>query len=324
MHTQSSPAGSPNIVVRPLSESDLDAADRTFRVAFGTFIGLPDPAAFAGDAQYVQPRWRTDPAAAFGAWIGDDFAGSNFATHWGSVGFFGPLTVRPDLWGSGVGKRLMEPVVERFDAWGTKSAGLFTFPHSLKHIGLYRRFGFHPRFLTALMGKPVAAGSAPATQWTRMSQVPAADRESTLRACRELTDAVYEGLDLTSEIRAVADQQLGETVLIWRGDRLAGLAACHAGPGSEGGSAGCYVKFGAVRPGPHAADDFDRLVSACEAFAAERGSPRVVAGVNTARHEAYEQMLARGFRTEMHGIVMQRPNDPGYNRPGTYLIDDWR
>jgi hypothetical protein len=49
-----------------------------------------------------------------------------------------------------------------------------------------------------------------------------------------------------------------------------------------------------------------------------------VGGVNTARHEAYQKMLAHGFRTDLHGVAMQRPNEPGYNRPGVYLIDDWR
>ena len=51
---------------------------------------------------------------------------------------------------------------------------------------------------------------------------------------------------------------------------------------------------------------------------------RLVGGVNTARHEAYVQMLARGFHTDVQGVVMSRPNDAGYNRPGVYLIDDWR
>ena len=49
-----------------------------------------------------------------------------------------------------------------------------------------------------------------------------------------------------------------------------------------------------------------------------------MAGVNSARHEAYRQMLARGFRTDVQGVTMHCPNEPGYSRLGTYLIDDWR
>ena len=50
----------------------------------------------------------------------------------------------------------------------------------------------------------------------------------------------------------------------------------------------------------------------------------MVAGVNTARYEAYSQMFARGFRTDRQGVAMHRLNEPGYNRAGVYLIDDWR
>src|SRR5262245_18216176 len=106
-----------DIAVRRLQERDLTAADHIMRLAFGTFLGLPEPAAFMGDANYVRPRWFADPTAAFGAEVGGELIGSNFATNWGSVGFFGPLTIRPDLWDRGIGKRLMEPIMDCFAKW---------------------------------------------------------------------------------------------------------------------------------------------------------------------------------------------------------------
>src|SRR5690242_5469630 len=145
-----------DITVRLLQETELSTADSITRLAFGTFICLPEPMAFMGDAAYVRNRWLADPEAAFAAESGGEIIGSNFATNWGSAGFFGPLTIRPDFWDRGVGKRLMEPIMELFDKWETRHAGLFTFPHSQKHIALYQRFGFWPRFLTAIMSKPVA------------------------------------------------------------------------------------------------------------------------------------------------------------------------
>lgn len=325
MEVQPKPAGTTtlDICVRPLQENDLSAADHIMRLAFGTFLGLPEPTAFLGDAGYVRTRWRADPSAAFGAEVGGKFVGSNFATNWGSVGFFGPLTIRPDLWDRGVGRRLMEPIMECFDKWGTKHAGLFTFAHSQKHVGLYQKFGFWPRFLTAVMSKPVGQTGGE-SQWTRFSEAPEDEWEAMFLACREVTDAIYEGLDVGPEVRAIAEQGLGDTVLLWDDGGLAGLAVCHCGPGTEAGSGTCYVKFGAVRPRPTAGQDFDRLLNACEEMAAETGLSRLAAGVNTARHEAYRQMLERGFRTDLQGVAMQRPNEPGYNRPGVYLIDDWR
>ena len=312
-----------DISVRPLREPDLPAADHIMRLAFGTFIGLPEPASFLGDAGLVKPRWKADPSAAFAAETGGRLAGSNFAANWGSVGFFGPLTIHPDYWDRGVGKKLMEPVMACFERWRTRHAGLFTFPHSQKHIGLYQKFGFHPRFLTAVMSGPVAPNSQPANS-TRLSDVPPTERGRVLQACRELTDAIYEGLDVGLEMRAVAEQQLGDTVLLWDGSSLKGMAVCQSGPGTEGGTGVCYVKFGAARPGPGAEQDFSRLLDACEHLAASLNATRLAAGVNTARHEAYHHMLRRGFRTDLLGVAMSRPNDAGYNRPGVFLIDDWR
>jgi predicted N-acetyltransferase YhbS len=311
------------ISIRQMEEKDLGEADRIVRLAFGTFIGLPDPMAFMGDAQYVRTRWRANPKAAFVAVENGEIVGSNFATSWGSVGFFGPLTVRPDFWDRGVGKLLMRPVLECFASWGTSHAGLFTFAQSQKHVNLYQKFGFWPRFLTAIMSAPAAeAANDPAA--VTFSELSTADRQTTLDECRNLTDAIYEGLNVENEIRAVNDQNLGDTVLIRDGSKVVALAVCHIGAGSEAGSGTCYIKFGAVRPGADAQRNFDRLFDACQAIAIARGAKRVVAGVNTARVNAYRQMLARGFRTDMQGVAMQKPNEAGYNRPDVYLIDDWR
>jgi hypothetical protein len=210
-----------------------------------------------------------------------------------------------------------------FDRWGTRHAGLFTFPDSPKHLGLYQKFGFWPRFLTAVMARPVRSG-AEVAQVSRYSALAEGDRQGCLEDCRTLTDAIYEGLDLIEEIRAVHAQGLGDTVLLASGDRLAGFAICHYGPKSEAGARICFIKFGAVGPGPAPEEMFGRLLDTCEALAAAQRLPSLVGGVNTARHEAYRHLLARGFRTEFLGLTMHRPNEPGYSRPGVYVMDDWR
>jgi GNAT superfamily N-acetyltransferase len=235
------------VTIENLQEQDLAEADHIFRLAFGTFIGVPDPASFHQGADYVRTRWKADPAAAFAAKIQGRLVGTNFATSWGSFGFFGPLTIHPDYWDRGVGKRLVEPVMDLFSEWQIKQAGLFTFAQSRK--------------------------------------------------------------------------------LVWDKSRLVGLATCHCGEGSEAGPDVCFVKFAAVRQssdGTVASRNFDRLLSACESLAAQRGLPRLLAGVNTARTEAYQQMMIRGFKTEMQGVAMHAPNEPAYSMPGVFVLDDWR
>lgn len=312
-----------NVAIRPLSAEDLPAADQIMRLAFGTFLGLPEPLRFMGDADPVRTRWKADPSAAFGAHLNGALAGSNFATNWGSVSFFGPITVRPELWDRGIAQQLLGPTMDLFAKWGTTLGGLFTFPQSARHIGLYQKFGFWPRFLTPIMSKSVTRADG-SPQVIRYSALAPDERENALRACRELTEAIYEGLNVEREIRAVASQGLGETILLWDSARLIAFAVCHVGAGSEAGSGACYVKFAAVRPGPAAAQRFDGLLDACEDLAATLGAAQLVAGVNTGRHDAYRALLAHGFRTDMEGLAMQRHNGAGYNRPDIYLIDDWR
>ena len=311
------------VTIGSLREQDLPAADRIMRLAFGTFLGMSDPLKFMGDADYARTRWLADPSAVFAAKLGGELVGTNFATRWGSVGFFGPLTIHPDLWDRGIAQLLLAPTMDLFDSWGVRHAGLFTFPASAKHIGLYQKFGFWPRFLTALMEIQVDAKRTP-VRWTRFSEFSLENKQSCLRACRELTSSIYEGLDVEREIRAVDEQSLGDTVLIWTGDQLAGLAVCHVGAGTEAGSGKCYVKFGAVRSGLNARREFRRLLEACCEFAATRGATKLDAGVNLARLDAYREMLQSGFRTTRQGVVMERNAEPGYNRPEVFLIDDWR
>lgn len=314
------PAG---ITVRLLRESDLPAADRLFRLAFGTYLGLADPLKFTGDADFIRTRWLADPDAVFAAELDKELAGINLATRWGSVGFFGPLAIRPDLWDKGIAQLLLGPTMDLFDRWGVRHTGLFTFAASAKHVGLYQKYGFWPRFLTALMERPIGTETT-TTQWTRFSALSGPEKLACLEACREMTSSIYEGLDLEREILAVDNQQLGDTLLTWNVSHLTGLAVCHAGRGTEAGSGKCYVKFGCVRGGPSAPREFRRLLNACREFGLSAGATTLTAGMNLARLDAYREMLAAGFRATTQGVAMERNGESGYNRPDVFLIDDWR
>src|ERR1700689_5416366 len=147
-------SAAPGPMIASLGERDLPEAERIFRLAFGTFLGVPQPETFWSDRDLVYGRWRAPHVAALGATIDGQLVGSNFATKWGSVGFFGPLTVRPDLEEHRIGKALLAATMAQFDAWGTRQAGLFTFAHSAKHVALYQKFGYYARFLTAIMAAP--------------------------------------------------------------------------------------------------------------------------------------------------------------------------
>ncbi len=228
-----SPSREP-VRVRPMLEADLDEADRIVRLAFGTFLGLPDPTLYMGDANYVRPRWLTNPAGALVAEEGDEIVGSAFVANWGTVGFFGPLTVRPDRWDRGVAKALLVAVEDRFAEQGTRLCGLNTFPGSPKHLGLYQKFGYLPGALVATLARPIPPDArGPSASW--FSQERKHGAEALLMECREMTDAVYEGLDLRDEIRSVAGHDFGDTVLLRDGRPPGGPGRLPYRAGHRGG-----------------------------------------------------------------------------------------
>ena len=102
-----------HVTVRNLREDDLEEADTILRLSFGTFMSLDDPISFFGEADYVGSRYATDPNSAFAIEVDGNLAGSNFVTNWGSVGFFGPLSIHPNYWNKGIAKHLIIPVLER-------------------------------------------------------------------------------------------------------------------------------------------------------------------------------------------------------------------
>lgn len=316
------------ILIRPLQSDELPTADAIFRLAFGTFIGLPDPGQFASGCNYMN-RWFADPTAALAAIDAkspadaETLIGSNIAVRWGSFGFFGPLTVHPDYWNQQVGQQLVAAAIDCFDRWGVTHAGLFTFPNSPKHLVLYQKFGFYPRFLTPVLGKPIQATSA-SLRSIAFSKLTPDQQTDALKACAELTGSLYNGLDLTTEIQTVAQHDWGETLLLWSGDRLTGLAICHCGADTEAGPGNCYIKFGAVRSGQNAAVNFEQLLQECNIFAYQQGLTQLLGGVNLEREAAYRQMRDLGFQITIMGIAMCRPNQPGWNRSDVFAIDDWR
>jgi GNAT superfamily N-acetyltransferase len=312
------------VVVRGLQEGELAEADRIMRLAFGTFLGLPDPMAFMGDADYVRTRWAADPTVALAAELDGRLVGSNFVTRWGSVGFFGPLTVLPELWNKGVARALLDATMPIFKHWGVAHSGLFTFGHSAKHVALYQSYGFMPRSLTPVMAKAVTAGASSGGGWALLSEH--ADPEPATVACAGVTDAIYPGFEVGREIRAAQRQKLGDTVLVGDPDgSLSAFAVCHTGRGTEAGSGACFVKVGAVRPGPQAAVDFGRLLDACEAYADRSGAHVVIAGVNTSRRGAYRMLVERGYQADLIGVTMHQPDDDaGYHHAEAWVIDDWR
>ena len=105
---------------------------------------------------------------------------------------------------------MLEATMKVFDQWGVRHTGLFTFAQSAKHVGLYQKFGYWPRYLTALMTfTPPANLAAPAL----LSALTKSQREQAIESCVKLNNKIDKGLDLTGEIRSALAQKIGDVVL---------------------------------------------------------------------------------------------------------------
>src|SRR5579884_2558222 len=186
-----------SITTGPLRKNEIDEATRIIRLAFGTFLGMPDPLAFMDDRDFMTPRFRSPHVKVIAARDKGRLVGSNVVTRWGSFGYFGPLTVLPEYWERGVAQRLLEGTMKLFDEWRVRHTGLYTFSNSAKHVHLYQKFGYWPRYLTAILSRAPQPGPAP----TLLSAMKKDERERAIAACRRLTHGIDRGLDLSDEIR---------------------------------------------------------------------------------------------------------------------------
>ncbi|MGD1105711.1 MAG: GNAT family N-acetyltransferase [Terracidiphilus sp.] len=316
-------AKKPPVQVGPLRASELEEAGRVVRLAFGTFLGLPNPLEFMGDRDFITPRWRSRNTTVLAAREKGKLIGLNVATRWGSFGFFGPLTVLPEYWNRGVAQQLLTATMKVFERWGVQHTGLFTFAHSPKHVGLYQKFGYWPGYLTAIMKSTPATPSQKPAKGAKppvlLSALARSEREQAIVACARLANKFKRGLDLSDEIRAVVSLHIGEVILIEGRSSLDAFAVCMHGAGSEGGEKTCYVKFGAAISG----ERFDRLLEGIEAFALAQGA-EVEAGVSTACGDAFQRIRSRGYQPVTLGVAMQRPRGQGFNRHGAFVLGDWR
>ena len=312
-----------SLAIRPLEEADVDAADKVRRLAFGTYFGLPDPLSFSGTARLVENRRGIWPDGALVAEKDGAIVGVAVSSRWGRLGLFGPLAVHPEHWRGGVAHSLLEASMPVFDRWRCGAAALFTFPASLTHIGLYQRYGFWPRSLTAIMNRAVTTPS-PVPQAHSLSAMSAAEQQDAIAQCAALTDRLYAGMDLRDELASAIAHPTSDAIMLIEGSTIAGFVICHFGSRSEADTGVVYAKFAAARPGPNAARDFQRLIDAANDFAHQSGAAKINTGVNTGAMETYRLMIAAGFRAALHGIAMHRPWIDIYDRSDVFALEDWR
>ena len=281
---------------RAMRADEVPEVEALYKLAFGTEFQLSDPTAFRGDAGLVYTRYRAYPDGCLVGIVDGEVIGFCVVNRLGSVGVLGPVCVHPRAWNQGIARELVRRGVARIDAWGCAVAGLFTNPASPRHMRLYQSFGFWPRHLTVVMrGDSVMPEPSQAYESLATSS---RSRPALLADARLLTGTAFRGLDLGREIESVLDLGFGDVLFRYDRDRLVGVAVCHYGKLSEGGSGALFIKFAQVAGGEGAQESLRQLVLACAAHARRVGVAKILVGVNTARHDAYRVLLELGRRSE--------------------------
>ncbi len=257
-----------------------------------------------------------------GAMLWRDEAGRvaafNIAHRSGAEGWMGPLAVRPDRQGGGVGKTIVRTATDWLLEQGVGTLGLETMPRTVENIGFYARLGFSPGHLTVTSTNDIATRghSAPVL----LSQRKGAAGEDALAAARCLVSSLAPGYDFTREIRLTLELGLGDASLVDGDDGLRALVLWHSAALAEG------RPRDEVRVLKLAAADeraFDAGVAATEAAAARAGIRRVAIRCQTRYAEAFRRLVARGYRVRWTDLRMTYEGHSEPQSPAGVLFSNW-
>src|SRR6266571_2927930 len=233
-------------------------------------------------------------------------------------GAMGPLAVRPDRQGSGLGKTIVRTATDWLLEQGVTTLGLETMPRTVENIGFYARLGFSPGHLTVTLTNDIATRGHPAP--ALLSQRKGAAGEAAVRAARRLVAALAPGYDFTREILLTGELGLGDTSLVDGEDGLRGLVLWHSAALAEG------RPKDEVRVLKLAAADeraFQAAVAATEAAAARAGIRRVAIRCQTRYAEAFRRLVARGYRVRWTDLRMTYDGYPEPQPANGVLFSNW-
>ena len=303
-------------------ERDIEGLNRVFAEAFTDryrrdgLVGVRVP--------YLNPQvWRYALLdAGDGAMVWRDDAGEiaafNIAHRSGAEGWMGPLAVRTDRQGTGVGKTIVRTAVDWLLDQGVATLGLETMPRTVENIGFYARLGFTPGYLTLTMTQDLGTRGHAAP--SLLSQRLPAARDAGLEAARGLVAALAHGPDFTREIVLTAQLGLGDTTLLEGNAGLDGLVVWHSAPLAEG------RPKEEVRILKLAARDeraFQAVITATEAAAARAGIRRVAVRCETRHTLAFRRLVERGYRVRWTDLRMTYDGYPEPELPEGVLFSNW-
>lgn len=246
-------------------------------------------------------------------------AAFNIAHRSGVEGWMGPLAVRPDLQGRGLGAVIVQSGIAWLRQREARVIGLETMPRTVDNIGFYSRIGFEPGHLTIALTRVARRGRGRVRAVRLEREGPGRARQ--LGACRALTDRLAAGVDFTREIELTDTLRLGGTTLLGDGPEIRGFAVWHSAPLASGRSADDLRVLKVVAADLAALDD---LLTALGADATSLGLDRVTLRAQAAFGEAYRLMIEAGFRVQWTDLRMTLAGYPEVPvQEGAVVFSNW-
>jgi hypothetical protein len=228
----------------------------------------------------------------------------------------GPLAVRPDCQGRGLGRRIVQTAVDLLKSKGCRVIGLETMPRTVDNIGFYSGLGFRPGHLTVSVTREVdGADGVPAQLASRLGP-PA----GWIEGLRGLLAEVMPGLDFSREVTLTLDQSLGDVTAVLDCGRWRAAALWHSAPLALGRATDelrILKLVAADRP------SFRALVRGVLAEATARRIGRVAIRCQTGFREAYGDLMEMGFRVHWTDLRMVLADYPEVAPRTGVVFSNW-
>ncbi len=309
---------------RPATVKDIAALNRVFSEAFTDryrrdgLVGVRVP-------QLNPVIWRyAIEDAGDGAMRWDDERGTivafNVAHHSGVEGWMGPLAVRNDRQGLGVGRAIVEVAIEWLRGQGVRTIGLETMPRTVDNIGFYSRLGFLPQYLTVTLTANARAQRVRGS-FLLLGELPPDDRAAQVARCRDRLDRSAPGYDFSRELELTWELGIGDALAVERDGALVGFALWHSAPLADARPAD---ELRVLKLFADSDDAFDRLLTALEICAARMGIRRVAVRCQTAYAAAFRLLIKRDYRVRWTDLRMTLEGYPEARVPdGEVLFSNW-
>jgi len=226
----------------------------------------------------------------------------------GTEGWMGPLAVRPDRQGEGLGSLMVRIGIDWLRGQHATTIGLETMPRTVDNIGFYSRIGLVPGHLTVTLVQDVARRVAGPR--SELLSAAGARMPELVTECHRLTDSLLPGVDFTRELTLTRELAIGDTTLLREDGHLTAFALWHSTPLAAGRPKDELRVLKLVARDVAA---FARLVSALPSAAAAERVGRIAVRCQTEFATSYLRLVGLGYRvhwTDLRMLLEGYPQRP--------------